>query len=87
MKRALISPMEPSIDREGNVGFRVAHVADESYDVAAPLFWVDCPDECVQDFWVYIDGNLVDITPVPVEDPIDPPTEPPPPVIDTIIEL
>ena len=84
MKKALISPMEPRIDNDGNDGFRVAHVVQESYEVASPLFWVDCSDECVQDLWVYVDGNLVDITPVPEEDP---PIDPPPPVIDTLTEL
>lgn len=84
MRKALVSPMEPIVDREGNDGFRVAHVVDESYEVASPLFWVDCPDECVQDFWGYVDNKLVDISPVPVEDP---PATPPPPVIDTHIEL
>ena len=84
MKKALVSPMEPRTDREGNDGFRIAHVVSESYEVAAPLFWVDCPDECVQDFWAYVDGNLVDITPIPEEDP---PVELPPPVINNYIEL
>lgn len=84
MKRALISPLEPRSDSEGNVGFRVAHVVDNAYEVAVPLFWVDCPDECIQDFWVYVDGKLVDITPVPVEDP---PAELPPPVINNLTEL
>ena len=84
MKRALVSPMEPRTDNEGNPGFRVAHVVDQSYDVANPLFWVDCPDECVQDLWAYVDGNLVDITPVPKEDPV---IELPLPPINNYIEL
>lgn len=84
MKKALISPLEPRIDSEGKVGFRVAHVVDTAYEVAVPLFWVDCPDECTKDFWIYVDGEFVDINPVPVEDP---PAELPPPMIDNHIEL
>ena len=68
MKKALISPDEPRTDNDGNQGFRVAHVVDEPYDVAPPLFWIDCPDNVVNDVWVYVDGELVDITPVPLED-------------------
>lgn len=35
--KALISPIEP---RE--TGYRVAEVHDEGFEVAEPLFWVDC---------------------------------------------
>ena len=84
MKKALISPMEPRIDNEGNDGFRVAHVVLQSYEVAYPLFWVDCPDDCVQDSWVYVEGKLVDISPVPEEDSS---VELPPLVIDNFTEL
>ena len=37
---------------------RVAEVAENSFDVASPLFWVDCPDECVANEWYYKDGQL-----------------------------
>lgn len=84
MKRALISPLEPRVDNKGNAGYRVAHVVDQSYEVAAPLFWVDCMDNVVQDMWVYVDGMLVDITPAPPEEV---PVEPPPSLIDNFIEL
>lgn len=66
MKKALISPIEPRNDSEGNEGYRVAFVCEEEFDVASPLFWVDCPDSCVQDMWVYVNGQLVDITPPPL---------------------
>ena len=84
MKKALISPDEPRTDREGNPGFRVADVRREEYDVAQPLFWVECPEDCVKDFWAYVNGKLVDITPQPEEAPD---VELPPPPIDTHIEL
>lgn len=84
MKKALISPNEPRVDREGNAGFRVADIRYEAYEVASPLFWVTCPDECEKDFWVYVDGRLVDATPLPEEDPV---VELPPEPIDNHIEL
>lgn len=41
--KALISP---------NEGFRVAEIHETGFDVAQPLFWVDCPDDAVADqFW------------------------------------
>lgn len=37
---------------------RVAEVEPDSkvFDVAAPLHWVDCSDDCVADLWYYKDG-------------------------------
>lgn len=37
--KALISPKEP---RES--GYRVAQVEEKEFEVAEPLFWVDCAD-------------------------------------------
>lgn len=39
---------------------RVAEVKsdNEVFQVAQPLFWVDCPDDCVADQWYYKDGNV-----------------------------
>lgn len=84
MKKALISPMEPRVDAKGNPGFRVAHVVSLPYEVAPPLFWVDCPDECVQDFWIYVGDEVVDNSPKPEDDV---PAELPPPIIDNYTEL
>lgn len=45
--KALISPNEP---RE--TGYRIAEVEPQQFDVAQPLFWVDCADDVVADqFW------------------------------------
>jgi hypothetical protein len=45
--KALISPEE-----QVNTGYRVAQVEENSFEVAPPLFWVDCSNEVVQDqFW------------------------------------
>ena len=35
---------------------RVAEVEPEAFEVAPPLHWVDCPDDCVADLWYYKDG-------------------------------
>ncbi len=62
MKKALVSPLENN---------RVAQVADAEFEVAQPLFWVDCPDE-VKAEWTY--ENSVFSAPVIPEaiEPIDP---------------
>jgi hypothetical protein len=58
---------------------RIAEVAPEAFDVAPPLFWVDCPNECVADLWAYVNGHCLELpqsvpqpespdeTPTPVE--------------------
>lgn len=66
--KALISPNEKRTDYEGNVGERIAQVEQNEFPVAAPLFWIDCPDECVADVWWYYNG-VCEVMP-----------EPPPPV-------
>lgn len=63
--KALISPNEP---RE--TGYRVAQVEpnDEVFEVAQPLFWVDCADDVVADqFWY--DHETQTIKPVPEPEP------------------
>lgn len=57
MKRALISPNEKVTDYQGNIGERVAQVAESDFPVAPPLFWIDCPDECVADLWWYYENT------------------------------
>jgi hypothetical protein len=45
--KALISPQEPRV-----TGYRVAQVEMESFEIAQPLFWVDCADDVNADqFW------------------------------------
>ncbi|NBP01788.1 MAG: hypothetical protein EBU90_16950 [Proteobacteria bacterium] len=57
--KALISPIEKVTDYQGNIGERVAQVEpdDKTFPIAHPLFWTDCPDDCVQDQWYYINGS------------------------------
>ena len=57
--KALISPNEQVTDYQGNVGERVAQVEsdNQTFPVANPLFWIDCPDDCVADVWWYYQGS------------------------------
>jgi len=49
---------------------RVAQVEPDNkvFEVAQPLHWIDCPDECKADYWYYKDGQ-VQIKPQNVERP------------------
>jgi len=60
MKYALISPNELV-----ETGYRVAEVTDNQFDVAQPLFWVDCDDNIIADQYFY-DTATQQILPVPV---------------------
>lgn len=68
MKRALVSPNEKVTDYLGDVGERVAQVVavGDDFPVAEPLFWVDCPDDCIADVWWYYE-NTCQIIPQPPE--------------------
>ncbi len=55
MKKALISPNEPVL-----TGYRVAEVEQNSFEVAIPLFWVDCDDNVVADqFWYDPEDSVI----------------------------
>lgn len=47
---------------------RVAEVVPTAFDVAPPLFWVDCPNDCVADEWYYKDG-VIEVKPQGVPKP------------------
>jgi hypothetical protein len=67
MKEALISPDELVYSYDGTVlGERVAQVEPEgaTFPVAAPLFWVSCADDVVQDEF-YWNGNACVAIPTP----------------------
>jgi hypothetical protein len=53
MKKALISPLE-----QREVGVRVAQIEVESFEVAEPLFWVDCSDDITTEY-TYLDGEFI----------------------------
>jgi hypothetical protein len=57
MKKALICPNEPSY-----TGYRVAQVepAENIFDVADPMYWMDCADGVVADqFWFDPTDNTI----------------------------
>lgn len=61
--KALISPQEP---RE--TGYRVAQVEQQEFEVAPPLFWVDCANDVVADqFWYDPSDQTIKPIPVPPE--------------------
>lgn len=49
MKKALIDANTHIDD-----GLRVCQVETNTFEVALPLFWVDCPDDIIADAYVYI---------------------------------
>lgn len=62
MRKALISPNELV-----ESGYRVAEVIDVAFEVAEPLFWVDCADNVVADQFYFTDGSIKAIpAPAPV---------------------
>jgi hypothetical protein len=64
--KALVSPQEKRTDYQGNVGDRIAQVEQNEFPVANPLFWTDCPDDCVADVWWYYNG-VCEVMPTPPE--------------------
>ena len=71
---ALISPNEKVIDPNTGlvVGERVAEVSASQFEVASPLFWVDCADTVTAD-WFYYDPADQQIKPTPQPIPPEPP--------------
>lgn len=58
--KALISPNENN---------RIAQVEpnDAIFEVAEPLYWIDCPDNCEADTWTFDNGNFAPLPPVEVK--------------------
>lgn len=54
MDKALISPSEIILDpnTQEELGWRVAQVS-KPFEVASPLFWVDCTSDVVANEWYY----------------------------------
>lgn len=50
---------------------RVAQVEDATFEIASPLFWVDCDDSTVADEWYYdtSDSTVKPIAPLNVAQP------------------
>lgn len=60
--KALISPNELHAQADGAQVMRVCEVRDTPFDVAPPLFWVDCPDDTHEPDVGYLDGAIVLLT-------------------------
>jgi hypothetical protein len=85
MKNALISPNEKAVYISGVTpenaavfvtienAYRVAEVADQSYELAPPLFWIECEDDVVADKWYF---DVVTQSLIKVPDPAPMPTVP-----------
>lgn len=79
MKYALISPDQPAISYNGELfGERICEVAQRPFDVAEPLFWVECDDNVRESDFYYTDGQILPLPQPPVSDPI------PIPVVDQV---
>jgi hypothetical protein len=65
--KALISPQEIIYKYDGtSLGSRVAQVSYNSFDIAPPLFWVDCANDVVADQFYY-DSNNQTINAIPAK--------------------
>jgi hypothetical protein len=77
--KALVSPNEKIYSYDGTeLGSRIADVRQNEYDVALPLFWIDCPDTCVAYQVYYLNGKLYDRPsplPPPEPEPVIPPEQ------------
>jgi len=67
---ALISPNEKATNADGVVGMRVVEISTNPFEVAEPLFWVSCPDDCIPRLNVYVNNELVPSEPPPPFEPL-----------------
>ena len=67
MKKALISPEEVITNFDNTTGQRVADTHAYGFEVATPLFWVDCDDNVVPDQYYYDSADTtIKAVPVPL---------------------
>jgi hypothetical protein len=68
--KALISPIEEIELPDGKFGYRIAEVVsnDSVFEVAEPLYWIDCPEDCSPDLHCFFDGQIIN-TPLMTCDP------------------
>jgi hypothetical protein len=67
MKQALISPNENTRDpnTDNILGQRIVEVRDTIFDVAPPLFWIECDDTVEPDKWYYsLETQQINIVPI-----------------------
>jgi hypothetical protein len=51
--KALISSQEVVTHFDGTTGYRVADVHETGFEVANPLFWIECDDDVLADRFYY----------------------------------
>lgn len=57
--KALISPLE-----QRETGYRVSDVHPSGFEIAQPMFWIDCSDDVVADLFWY-DPSSKTLKPMP----------------------
>lgn len=69
--KALISPNEQVFNPNTGeqIGVRVCEIQQQEFEIALPLFWVDCNESVVVDQYCYNDGSFIE---VPQLTPIQP---------------
>jgi hypothetical protein len=67
--KALIDPNHVLISSDGTEGKRVCQTSIEVFDVASPLFWVDCPEdlEVSSKMWDENNNSFVEYEPAESE--------------------
>ena len=62
--KALICPTELITISDNIIGYRIAEVTDTPFEVAEPLYWLDCDDTVVADVYYFdIVSNSISIKP------------------------
>lgn len=72
MNNALISPQELVYSYDGTLlGERIAETAQTIFEVAPPLYWIECADEVNTNDWYFqTETSSCQLKPVPPPDPI-----------------
>lgn len=61
--KALISPNEPVFNPNTGeqIGVRVCEIQSQEFEIAPPLFWVDCNESVVADQYCYNNELFVEV--------------------------
>lgn len=67
MNNALISPNEFIYSYDGTlIGERIAEVSQKKFEVAPPLYWIECANEVnSQDWYFQTETNSCQLIPIP----------------------
>lgn len=69
----LVDPAQPIFEKYEN-STRIAEVCDQQFEVAYPMFWIDCEDNIVADqYWYNIETSQilpVENVPMPTVQPV-----------------